>query len=281
MNEVVVQQNQAISLIDSLDVAIIANTMQKISAFQAVVQKSLKQQHDYGIIQGTQKPTLLKPGAEKICMMLGVNPEYEFLERTSEHEKGFFNYEIKCTLMKNGFPMAQGVGCCNSYEKKYRWINSDTVPVGVDPSMCDQFTDKYGKTKYKIPNPNICDLANTILKMAKKRAFIDAVLQVASLSEIFTQDLEDMKDFMNQEQSAAAASMTPEEAGQVKCPFGKNKGKTLKDIYKEDKKYFEWLAENATDVVVKKACEIMVDAIYQNHPNGSEIAATTEETKEE
>ena len=34
-------------------------------------------------------------------------------------------------------------------------------------------------------------LANTVLKMAKKRAQVDAVLTVASLSEIFTQDMED------------------------------------------------------------------------------------------
>jgi len=33
---------------------------------------------------------------------------------------------------------------------------------------------------------------NTVLKMAKKRALVDAALLVASLSDVFTQDLEDM-----------------------------------------------------------------------------------------
>lgn len=41
----------------------------------------------------------------------------------------------------------------------------------------------------KITNPHIAGLVNTILKMAKKKAFIDAVLQVASLSDGFTRIL--------------------------------------------------------------------------------------------
>ena len=35
---------------------------------------------------------------------------------------------------------------------------------------------------------------NTVLKMAKKRALVDAVLNVACLSGFFTQDLEDILD---------------------------------------------------------------------------------------
>ncbi len=266
MNEVLVTQTQQVSLIENIDVASIQQTMQKIAHFQAVVQNTLKNQHDYGIIPGTNKPTLLKPGGEKICMMLGVNPEYEFLDKETDYVKGFFNYEVRCTLMRGSQKVAQGVGSCNSYEKKYRWINSDTVPNGMDPSTIQTTTDKYGRTKYKIPNPNICDLANTILKMAKKRAFIDAVLQVSSLSEIFTQDLEDMKDYLQQEQGAAASSMTPEQAGAIKINFGKHKGNTLKELYKEDNQYFTWLKDNAKDEVVKQAISIMMQAI-SNKPS--------------
>lgn len=284
MNEVLVTQTQQVSLIDNIDVASIQQTMQKIAHFQAVVQNTLKSQHDYGIIPGTNKPTLLKPGGEKICMMLGVNPEYEFLDKETDYVKGFFNYEIRCTLMRGSQKVAQGVGSCNSYEKKYRWINSDTVPEGVDPSTIQSITDRYGRTKYKVPNPNICDLANTILKMGKKRAFIDAVLQVSSLSEIFTQDVEEMQDFIQQEQGAAASSMTPEEAGAVKLNFGKHKGKSLKELYKEDNQYFSWLKENTKDNVVKQACSIMMDALNNkaskaNKPQEEEV--TFEEAQHE
>jgi hypothetical protein len=39
------------------------------------------------------------------------------------------------------------------------------------------------------------DLANTVLKMAKKRAFVDAVLTGTAASSIFGQDLEDVEDY--------------------------------------------------------------------------------------
>ncbi len=271
MEELILHQRQQVSLIDGLDIGTVQQTMQKIATFQSIVQQALKKDHDYGVIPGTQKPTLLKPGGEKICMVLGISPVYDFLDKTVDHQKGFFNYEVKCTLMQRDQQVAQGVGSCNNYEKKYRWINSDTIPPGTDPTALESFTDKYGHKKYKIPNPNACDLANTILKMAKKRAFVDAVLQVSSLSEIFTQDLEDMRDLIEQEQSVAAATMTPEEAGQVKCPFGKHKGKILKDIYRDDRQYFDWLISNATDQIIKKACEIMQNAVKNKH-SGAEQA---------
>ena len=60
--------------------------------------------------------------------------------------------------------------------------------------MKKEFNGSYGKYfKYRIDNDDPYTLANTVLKMAKKRAQIDAVLTVASLSEIFTQDMEDLQ----------------------------------------------------------------------------------------
>lgn len=58
-------QNQNISIIESVDVTASQGTMRKITQLQAAVQSTLKKDHDYGVIPGTNKPTLLKPGAEK------------------------------------------------------------------------------------------------------------------------------------------------------------------------------------------------------------------------
>jgi len=279
MNELEVQNNQNISLIGSINIEEVASTMQKINTFQAIVQQTLKENHDYGIIPGVQKPTLLKPGGEKVCMMFGINPEYDFLSTQEDYKNEFFSYNIKCTLYKQGMPCAQGVGSCNSKEKKYRYINIDSLPSSY-VGYSEQFTDKYGRMKYKIENNDVCSLVNTILKMAKKRAFIDAVLQVASLSEIFTQDVEDMKGFIQSEVEAAAGSMTAEQAGAIKVNFGKYKGSTLKEIFKQDKDYFSWLLNNTKDDVVKKACQIMNEAVKskveekkQNKPKLSEPEA--------
>lgn len=254
-------ENQGISLIDSVDITTIQGTMQKIGQFQAVIKGNLQQDHDFGIIAGAgSKPTLLKPGGEKICMMFGLNPEYDFLERTENYKDGFFAYNIKCTLYRNGKPVSQGVGNCNSMEKKYRYINSDSIPSGIDENTIEKITDKYGRIKYKIPNPHIADLVNTILKMSKKRAFIDSVLQVASLSDIFTQDLEDMKDFVNAERNAASDNMTLEEARNIRINFGKYKDKTLYELQKEDPKYLTWLYDNSKDIFMKKAAFIVLES---------------------
>ena len=257
MNQMVVQQNN-VSLIDSIDTETVIATMQKISTLQAVIQKTLRPDHDFGVIPGTNKPTMYKPGGEKICMMFGLTPQYDFMDKTENYKDGFFAYNVRCTLYKNEQAVSQGVGSCNSWEKKYRYINSDTPPEGVDPSTVKSFTDRYGRVKYKIDNPDPCDLVNTILKMAKKRAFVDAVLQVASLSEVFTQDLEDMREYIQQEQQASTSNMTFEQAGAIKITFGKYKGKTLKELEDEDPGYFTWLTLNAKEEVVKSACKILV-----------------------
>ncbi|WP_069649663.1 hypothetical protein [Caloranaerobacter ferrireducens] len=155
--------NNALSIIDNVDIQQVAGTMQKIARFQAVIQKTLKQNHDFGVIPGSRKPTLLKPGAEKILMLMGLTSEYELLEKVQDYENGFFAFTVRCRLLKGDQLITEGLGHCNSREKKYQ---SDKV---------DPYT-----------------IANTCLKMAKKRAQIDATLTVASLSEVFTQDLEDM-----------------------------------------------------------------------------------------
>lgn len=46
-------------------------------------------------------------------------------------------------------------------------------------------------TLYRIPNPDIADVVNTVQKMAQKRAFVAVVLVATNASDSFTQDLED------------------------------------------------------------------------------------------
>lgn len=271
----------ALSIIETVDIDNISTTMNKIAQMQAVVQKTLKQGHDFGEVPGTSKPTLLKPGGEKICMLFGLNPEYEFLQTTEDYDKEFFSYNIRCTLFRNGQPVAQGVGSCNSKEKKYRFINVDTIPENY-AGFNESFTDKYGRVKYKINNLDICSLVNTILKMAKKRAFIDAVLQVASLSEVFTQDLEDMGDLIQQENENS--TMTLEQATAIKLNFGKYKGLTLGELVKQDSGYCDWLysKNEKTDPIIKKALGIILEEIMKvKEKEQNEIPEVQEELEQQ
>ena len=150
-----------LAIIDTVEIQQVQATMNKITQFQQVIQKTLHQGHDFGIIPGTDKPTLLKPGAEKILMMMGLQSEFEIVDSTRDFEKGFFQYQVRCKLLRGNTVITEGLGACNTRERKY---------LKMDPYTMD----------------------NTVLKMAKKRALVDAALLVASLSDVFTQDLEDM-----------------------------------------------------------------------------------------
>lgn len=154
------EDNNSLTIIESIDSRKVETVLQKINAFQQTVAKLLKQDSDYGIIPGTKRPTLLKPGGEKIAMLMGLTQEYKIVDSTRDFEKGFFQYQVSCRLKKGEVILTEGLGSANTREPK----NIKLDPWGQD---------------------------NTILKMAKKRAFIDAILMVASLSEIFTQDIGD------------------------------------------------------------------------------------------
>jgi hypothetical protein len=51
-----------------------------------------------------------------------------------------------------------------------------------------------GSFVYRIPNPDVSDIINTVEKMAQKRALIAAVLIATGISGMFTQDLEDLQE---------------------------------------------------------------------------------------
>jgi hypothetical protein len=207
------EQITALSVIDSIDTNIVARTMDKIHAFQQVIQQAVKPGHDIGIIPGTKKPTLLKPGAEKIVMMMGLSSRYEIMDKVEDYEKGFFSYNIRCTLSRQGFDICEGVGNCNSRESKY---------IKADP--------------YSV--------ANTILKMAKKRAYVDAALSVASLSDIFTQDLEDMPNMMIENDGPSHRDNQGKALKDQVLTFGKHKGRTLADLLQNERGYCEWMAKS-------------------------------------
>ncbi|MCT4507913.1 MAG: hypothetical protein N4A48_04005 [Tepidibacter sp.] len=154
MNNEMQVMPSTVSIIDSVNLNQLANTMTKISQMQSVIQKTLRQNHDFGVVPGTKKPTLLKPGAEKILMLLGLRSEFEIVDSTRDFENGFFQYQVRCRLYKNEILITEGLGACNTRESKYKKL---------DPFTID----------------------NTILKMAKKRALVDATLLVSSLSDIF------------------------------------------------------------------------------------------------
>lgn len=118
----------------------IAEAVDRYSAITAFTQRIMKNGIDYGAVPGTDKPTLLKPGAEKLSAFFGLTPAFEPIEIIKDwtgrdHGEPFFEYQYKCRLFRGDRLIAEGIGSCNSWEKKYRyrWVSEDEVPFHLNP----------------------------------------------------------------------------------------------------------------------------------------------------
>ena len=192
--------------------------LQSIRRFQAVVQAELIKGHDYGTIPGTDKPTLFKPGAEKLAKLLKCADKYEIEECKEDWEKPFFYYRIKCRLVLIGTDVliSEGIGSANSMEAKwrYRWVFESEIPEGVDKKSLRKrqgTSKKTGRkyTQYRIENADIYDQVNTIQKVCKKRSLVDATLSAGRLSDLFTQDIEEISGYVEAEDAEFEDVGTP------------------------------------------------------------------------
>lgn len=179
--------------------------VKQVQLIQQVMDKVMKKDEHYGVIPGTQKPTLLKPGAEKLCLTFRLDPNYQIIREI--REKDFIAYTVKCDLkhIATAQDIASGIGSCNSRETKYRYRSENTEQPIPKEYWDNRDSNILGGTQYRprkkdgrwmifeqIENDNPWDLDNTLVKMACKRALVAATLNATAASDIFTQDLEDM-----------------------------------------------------------------------------------------
>jgi hypothetical protein len=95
---------------------------------------------DFGTIPNTPKPTLLKPGAEKLTTLFGLTTRFVVIEKvedwTGEQHGGepFFYYWYRCQLWRGERLIAEADGSCNSRESKYRWrwVGESDIPPSAD-----------------------------------------------------------------------------------------------------------------------------------------------------
>ena len=177
----------------------------QVNLIQEVMQSVMKDGTHFGKIPGAgDKPTLFKSGAEKLAstFRLAVEPVVEELSYGDE-----FRVRViaRITEMGSGRFLGSGVGEASSSESKYQWR----------ASVCDEEFEataehmrrlKWNKAYQNRPawsqkqvRMNVADVANTVLKMAKKRAMVDGILTVTGASDIFTQDIEELpKEYLDQ-----------------------------------------------------------------------------------
>ena len=137
---------------------------------ETIVGKYLKPQQDYAVIPHTTKPTLLKGGAEKLATIFGFTTSCSIVNRIEHFDydnpaTSFVQYEAKVIVYnREGDAVSEGYGSCNSSESKF---------------LKQPFANRI----------------NTVLKISKKRAYVDAILTATCASSVFTQDMEDIVNF--------------------------------------------------------------------------------------
>jgi hypothetical protein len=145
--------------------------------------------------------TLLKPGAEKLLLTFRVGSFPEVIDLSGKDER---RYRVLChgKTIPNGALVGIGVGECSTDEEKYKWREA-ACQEEYDETPEDRKRLKWKKgwnapaTKIFQVRTNPADLANTVLKMADKRAHVALALKVTGASDIFVQDVEDLDELPN------------------------------------------------------------------------------------
>jgi hypothetical protein len=196
--------------------------VERYNAVTEFVSRVLRRDVDYGVIPGTEKLTLLKPGAEKLTTFFGLSTRFQLIERIEDwtgaaHDgEPFFYYLYRCQLYRGDYLIAEADGSCNAREQKYRWREAQRLCPACGLAAIIKGREEFGggwvcfrkkggcgakyadgdqtietQTAGRVPNADIADQVNTIQKMAQKRSLIAAVLIAVNASEFFTQDMED------------------------------------------------------------------------------------------
>jgi Uri superfamily endonuclease len=241
MSEVEVKKE---GFLPRISIGDIRELKQQYDLFRKLQQEVLENGIDYGYPAGKrspeEKPSLYKSGAEKLTRLFNLTPRFELLKVVEEED--FVMYTFKCTLQtQNGFIVGEGFGSCNSREKRH-WSEN--------------------------PLAN----ANTILKMAKKRAHVDAVLTGLGASNVFTQDIEDLVE----EEPAQKPSKSTKNATQNQLRYLENLLAQLAQKKRQRKEhYIEYIkkAEGVDDLseLSKEKASELIDRIQKALEEPEEI----------
>ena len=206
----------------------VSDVLAQVAKIQHIMKSVMHEGEHYGIIPGCKKPSLYKPGAEKIGFVFRLVPR--FIVERIDYDNGHREYMVTCDLYHGTLDRfaGSGVGSCSTLETKYRYrsgpkeFTGQAVPQDywtqrkTDPVAAMKSIGGPGHTTAKNPETGqweVCiqgerveyedpaDYWNTALKMAKKRAHNDAIITGTAAGDIFTQEAEDepIRDLIDQE----------------------------------------------------------------------------------
>ena len=162
----------------SISPQFIAEQQKSLVLLQQLTQNVLVIGRDYGHIPGIAGMGLWDPGAQMIIGAFNcyVGPR-RIISLTNTDEKIAVVVEVPLISNVTGREVGSGIGAASTLEvkHKYRWIATPSE-WGYDTEAAKVLKQKTeeGRTLYRIPNPEVSELLNIIVKQASKRAEVDA-----------------------------------------------------------------------------------------------------------
>jgi hypothetical protein len=258
-----------------------------------VMANVLEEGKDYGRIPGTDKPTLFKPGAEKLCLTFALGAVLPTVEDLSTSDAVRYRVSVPIEAA-DGRVLAVGLGEASSDEEKYRWKR----PVCDEefdetPAACRRvkwFKGRDGAYQGKQIRTSPADLANTVLKMAHKRAFVAGTLLATGASSVFNQDLEDFNKELHEnilDDEGAQTPKTVKRTSEKKAAgtelispalkikdvraFGKNKDNYAVSLIGHSLEYATKSEKLALEIEKFKGTDHLVRLTYVDNPSGDKV----------
>lgn len=177
-----------------------------VNLIQEVMKAVMKKNTHYGVIPGCKQPSLYKAGSEVLLATFRIAVSLQVDDLSTPDE---IRYRVQAIgTHQSGNIVGTGIGECSSGEEKYRWrkaVCDEEFDDTKENMRRIKYAKNYGKVeKQKQVRTNPADLANTVLKMAKKRAQIDLTLTATAASDIFTQDVEDLPEELREGENGPA-----------------------------------------------------------------------------
>lgn len=205
------------ALVPVLDAGQVAK---QLAVIQDVMSNVMQEDTHYGKIPGCgNKPTLLQPGAQVLGVtfqLYGDIEEHQVIRLEGGHIE--VHYRLAIVSRVTGKKVAIGVGSASTMESKHRWRRGEKKVVWTDDPIPDDYRENkaaynakgegckkndQGEWKWvrfegsdeKVES-NPYDVINTVEKIAYKRAYVHGMINSTGCSDIFTQDLEDLREVL-------------------------------------------------------------------------------------
>jgi hypothetical protein len=168
-----------------------------VNLIQEVMKAVMVKDTHFGVIPGCKLPSLYKAGSEVLLSTFRIAVSVR-VEDLSTEEAIRYRVTTTGTHQGSGVIVGEGIGECSSDETKYKWRTCyvkkefENTPENRRRIKYKEYQGRESEQMEVRTDP--ADVANTILKMAKKRAQIDLTLTATAASDIFTQDIEDLPE---------------------------------------------------------------------------------------